>query len=88
MSCTKPFTNLVQLGWLAGSSTTSTTIEQVCIGDWLQHTVIHKFGPAKLRQGKVEQKGSLDQPVEWNPVQDGFGPEFNNVQQGKHHPVD
>lgn len=35
----------------------------------------------------VKQEESLEQEVEWDPVQDSLGPELNHVQEGEHNPV-
>lgn len=57
----------------------------VFVRKWSNNSVVNKVSTTESRQ--VDKENSLQKEVEWNPVQNGFGPEFNNIDESKNNPV-
>lgn len=62
-------------------------LDNVCLGKWSDDIGVDDSGTTKSRNADVDQKDGLEEEVERNPVQDGSGPELNDIEESKHHPV-
>lgn len=61
--------------------------KDILIGEWLDEGLVDDLSTTKLGKGQIEQEDCLQEPVEWDPVKDGLGPELNHVQEGEDDPV-
>lgn len=62
-------------------------LDNVCLGKWSDDIGVDDSGTTKSRNADVDQKDGLEEEVERNPVQDGSGPELNDIEESKDHPV-
>ncbi|KAA8916952.1 hypothetical protein TRICI_000919 [Trichomonascus ciferrii] len=56
-------------------------------GEWSNDMGVDKSGTAELRKAKVEEENCLEDPVEWDPVEDGAGPKFHHREASIDNPV-
>ena len=56
-------------------------------GERSQNIKVDKSATSKLRQSNVEEENSLENPVEWNPVENGIAPELQYAESSKDNPV-
>lgn len=66
-------------GWTVGNDKS--------VGQWGKNALVDQLGTVGAWQSDVEQEQSLEQEVCWDPVENGLGPELNDLQGSKHNPV-
>lgn len=64
-----------------------TLVDNVLSGEWLDNGGVDDLGTTESWDTNVKQEDGLEEKVEWHPVQDGSGPELNDIEEGENNPV-